>query len=45
VAANLGLIDTEHQSVEDGRWQVVAVNLAAFVRGRLMVLALVLEEE
>lgn len=30
---DLGLIDTEHQRVEDCGWEVVAVHLAAFMRG------------
>lgn len=36
MAADLGLVDSEHQRVEDGRRQVVAVDLVALV-GRLLV--------
>ena len=32
MARDLVLIDTEHQGIEDSRWEVVVIHLVAFMR-------------
>jgi hypothetical protein len=39
---NFSLINTEHESIEDSGWEIIVVNLLAFMR-RLRIIVVVLE--
>lgn len=45
MVAHFGLIDTKHQGIEDSRWEIISVNLTAFVWGNRLLGLLVRKEE